>query len=69
MEVVTQPTSRVIFPETLPKTSNIFLDEVVTRENLPTWETLWDDCIQNQIKKNHLGAAKPVQEDDNVAFL
>ena len=30
---------------------------------------MWDDCIQNEIRKNHLGAAKQVEEDDNVALL
>ena len=39
------------------------------RKNLPDWERLWDDCIQNEIRKNHLGAAKQVEEDENVALL
>ena len=30
---------------------------------------MWDDCIQNEIRKNQLGAAKPVEEDDNGALL
>ena len=30
---------------------------------------MWDDCIQNEIRKNHLGAAKQGEEDDNVALL
>jgi len=53
----------------LPKTWENFVDGIVARENLPDWERLWDDCIQNEIRKNHLGAAKQVEEDDNVALL
>eukprot|EP00253_Pinus_taeda_P025394 PITA_25394 len=43
----------------LPKTWENFVDGIVARENR----------IQNEIKKNHLGAAKQVEEDDNVALL
>ena len=53
----------------LPKTWENFVDGIVARENLPNWERLWDDCIQNEIRKNHLGEAKQVEEDDNVALL
>ena len=53
----------------LPKTWDNLADGIVARETLPTWERLWDDCIQNEIRKNQLGAAKPVEEDDNVALL
>jgi len=30
---------------------------------------LWDYSIQNEIRKNHIGVAKQVEEDDNVALL
>eukprot|EP00253_Pinus_taeda_P030320 PITA_30320 len=53
----------------LPKTWENFVDGIVARENLPDWERLWDDCIQNEIIKNHIGAAKQVEEDDNVTLL
>eukprot|EP00253_Pinus_taeda_P022698 PITA_22698 len=53
----------------LPKTWENFVHGIVTRENLFDWERLWDDCILNEIRKNHLGAAKQVEEDDNVALL
>ena len=42
----------------LPKTWESFVDGNVGRENLLEWERLWDDCIQNEIRNNHLGAAK-----------
>ena len=53
----------------LPKTWENFVDGIVAWENLLDWERLWDDCIQNEIRKNHLGAAKQVEEDDNVVLL
>ena len=53
----------------LPKTWGNFVVEIVARENPPDWERLWDDCIQNESKNNHLGAAKEVEEGDNVALL
>ena len=53
----------------LPSSWLNFADGVCARETLPSWERLWDDCIQNEIRKNQLGAAKPLEEDDNVAFL
>jgi len=51
-----------------PKTWENFVDDIVAQENLLDWERLWDDCIQNEIRKNHLGAAKQV-EDDNMTLL
>ena len=46
-----------------------FEDGVCARETLPTWERFWDDCIQTEIKKTWLGAAKPVERDEDVALL
>lgn len=42
----------------LPKTWENFVDGIVARENLLNWERLWDNCIQDEIRKNHIGAAK-----------
>ena len=53
----------------LPKTWENFVDGIVAWENLLDWERLWDDCIQNEIRKNNIGAAKQVEEDDNVTLL
>ena len=53
----------------LPKTWEIFVDGIVTREKLPQWERLWDGFIHNDIRKNHLGVAKQGDEDENVALL
>ena len=53
----------------LPSTWLNFSDGIVARETLPTWDRLWDDCIHNEIRKNQLGAAKLVEEDEDVALL
>ena len=52
-----------------PKTWESFVDGIVARENLLGWERLWDNCIQNEIRKNHRGTTKQVEEDDNVELL
>jgi len=46
-----------------------FVDGVCARETLPTWERFWDDCIQTEIRKGQLGAAKPVEQDEDVALV
>jgi len=46
-----------------------FADGVCARETLPTWERFWDDCILIEIRKGQLGAAKPVEQDEDVALV
>src|ERR1700733_10277732 len=46
-----------------------FADGVCARETLSTWERFWDDCIQTEIRKGQLGAAKPVEQDEDVALM
>eukprot|EP00253_Pinus_taeda_P029250 PITA_29250 len=53
----------------LPRSWMNFADWVCARETLPTWERFWDDCIQTEIRKGQLGAAKPVEQDEDVALL
>ena len=53
----------------LPSTGLNFADGVCECETLPTWERFWDDCIQTEIRKSQLGAAKPVEQDEDVALL
>ena len=53
----------------LPSSWLNFADGVCARETLPTWERFWDDCIQTEIRKSQLGAAKPVEQDADVALL
>ena len=53
----------------LPRSWLNFADGVCARETLPTWERFWDDCIQTEIRKGQLGAAKPVEQDEDVALV
>ena len=53
----------------LPTSWLNFADGVCARETLLTWERFWDDCIQTKIRKSQLGAAKPVEQDEDVALL
>ena len=53
----------------LPSSWLNFANRVCARETLPTWERFWDDCIQTEIRKGQLGAAKPVEENEDVARL
>ncbi len=53
----------------LPRSWLNFADGVCAPETLPTWERFWDDCIQTEIKKGQLGAAKPVEQDEDVALV
>lgn len=53
----------------LPRSWLNFADGVCARETLPTWERFWDDCIQKEIRKGQLGAAKPVEQDEDVALV
>ena len=53
----------------LPSSWLNFADGVCALEAFPTWERFWDDCIQIEIRKSQLGAAKPVEQDEDVALL
>ena len=52
----------------LPKSWEVFVDGIIARENFPGWERLWDDCVQNEIRKSHGGEAKHDEENENVAL-
>lgn len=68
-EVIT-PTELVrIAVNGLPRSWMNFVDGVCACETLPTQERFWDDCIQTEIRKGQLGAAKPVEQDEDVALL
>ena len=41
---------------------------IIAREHLPIWEILWDDCIQNEIRKNHNWEARQ-DEEENVTLV
>jgi hypothetical protein len=52
----------------LPKSWEPFVKGVCTRENLPDWQRLWDDCIQEETreesKRNKQGSS-----DENLALV
>lgn len=50
-----------------PKSWEVFVEGIIAWEHLPGWERLWDDCIQNEIQKNHNGAVKQ-DDEENVAL-
>ena len=35
------------------KSRDVFVARIVARENLPKWECMWDDCIQEEYGGNH----------------
>ena len=39
----------------LPKTWENFVDGIVAQENLPGWQRLWDDCVQNETREPSWG--------------
>ena len=51
----------------LPSSWLNFADGVCARETLLSWERFWDDCIQTEIRKSQLGAAKPVEQEARKA--
>jgi len=52
------------------KTWAMFVQGIVGRENLPSWERLWDDFIQEENRRGYLqGSSSSVkEEEENVAL-
>ena len=50
-----------------PKSWEVFVEGIVARENLPDWNRLWSDCVQNEIHRSHSGTGKH-EEEENVAL-
>jgi hypothetical protein len=50
---------------------NTFVKGVVSRDNSPNWETLWDDCIQEETREEALCSRQSKGEDnkENVPLL
>eukprot|EP00253_Pinus_taeda_P001527 PITA_01527 len=48
----------------LPKSWEVFGNVVTSRENLPNWDRLWDDCVQREIRKTSSGGVKIADEED-----
>jgi hypothetical protein len=50
------------------KSQEPFIKGVYARENLPDWQRLWDDCIQEETRKESK-ASKQGGSDDILAFV
>lgn len=50
---------------------NTFVKGVVSRENRPNWERLWDDFVQEEIRENALQSKqlKGAESEENVALV
>ena len=51
----------------LPKAWKTFADGIIARERLPDWERLWNDCVQNEIRKGYSVAVKD-DDEENVTL-
>ena len=53
-----------------PKKWEVFVDGIVARENLPSRERLWDDFIQEEIRRGSKnGGQHNGDDEENVALL
>lgn len=50
-----------------PKSWEVFVEGIVARENLPGWDKLWSDCVQNEIRRSQSGIGKQ-EHEENVAI-
>ena len=41
-----------------PTSWKVFVEGIVAWENLPDWNRLWSDCLQNEIHRFHNGTGK-----------
>jgi hypothetical protein len=47
----------------------VFIEGIVARENLPKWDRLWDDFIQEETQRGYvLGSSSTGNEEENVAL-
>ena len=47
----------------------VFAEGIVARENLPKWDRLWDDFIQEETRRGYvLGSSSTGNEEENVAL-
>jgi hypothetical protein len=47
----------------------VFVDGVVAREKLPSWERLWDDFVQEEKRRGYVhGSSSTSHEEENVAL-
>ena len=49
---------------------DVFVESVVDREHMPTWDRLWDDFIQEETRRGyvHVSTSHSKDEEENVAL-
>jgi hypothetical protein len=48
----------------------IFVEGIVSRENLPKWERLWDDFVQEETQRGYVhGISSTSNDEENVALV
>jgi hypothetical protein len=47
----------------------VFVEGIVARENLPKWERLWDDFVQEETQRSYVhGSSSTGHDEENVAL-
>jgi hypothetical protein len=47
----------------------VFVEGIVARENLPKWESLWDDFVQEETQRGYVhGSSSTSHDEENVAL-
>ena len=47
----------------------VFVEGIVARENLPKWECLWDDFVQEETQRGYVhGSSSTGNDEENVAL-
>jgi hypothetical protein len=53
----------------VPKQWVVFVEGIVARENLPNWDRLWDDFIQEETQRGYVkGSSSNCNDEENVAL-
>jgi hypothetical protein len=48
----------------------VFVEGIVARENLPKWECLWDDFVQEETQRGYVhGSSSTGHDEENVALV
>ena len=57
-------------PNGVSQNWTIFAQTIIGRENMPTWDRLWDDLTQEEIRRGFIQGSSSHQRDDeeNVAL-
>jgi len=47
---------------------DVFVDEIIARENLPSWDRLWDYCVQEETMRHSKTVGQHDGKDDEENF-